>query len=911
MSDRRADEPRRGGNAWRRYLRFWGNDPERDLDDELRFHLEARVDEFIAAGLDPARARAEALARLGDLARFKGECVKIDSQWTRERNMLDFLHGFAADIRHAVRQLRRTPSLTIAAILCFALGIGANTAIFSVVDAVLFRPLPFREPNRLVLVGEGLPRFSNENFGVISEGEVSDFQPLDGHVFSASTAYETTAFALTGGGEPERVDGVRATYRLFDVLGVAPVRGRGFAATDTLASSGDVVVLSNALWRSRYQSDASVIGRSIDVDGKPMTVIGVAPPGFQFPLGAEAGQPAQLFALLHFPPDVDRNRASSYGTFFLARLAPGVTLTAARAAVGAVAKAIPARHPQAYSKDWVIVADALPLRDRAVMDVRSPLLILLAAVGLVLLIACINVSSLLIARVAARRREIAVRQALGASRARLVQQFFGESLVLVAAGSALGLSLAVWGARLLSAHAPRNVLERYAPSVDTGVLAVTAAVVVATAMVFSLVPAFAPGRGTLGSALRDESRASTAGRRQRSARHVLVVAEISLALMLAAAAGLMVRSFVHAHGIQPGFDAAHAVTVRVGLPPGRYAGAADLIQFEQRAMERLRRIPGVRAVSATNDAPMGDDAVRFAIGIEGSTSPTTPIGAGEIVYPGYFDAMGMRMRDGRAIDASDVKGALNVVVVNETAAREYFGARGALGRRIKSGGAASPGPWLTIVGIAPDVRESGLDKPVTPEVYFPVLQVDTALVRGLMRTVSYIVRSDADPTSTMNDVRTALRELDPALPLVGLRPLSDVVDVSLGARRFNTVLLGAFAALALVLAAVGIYGVIAYSVVQRTREIGIRLAIGATPRSVRRLVVGQAVRLALVGVTIGIVGALALTRLMRTLLFDVSPLDPIAFVGAALLLFAVAAVASYLPAARASRIDPRAAIAAL
>lgn len=890
--------------AWRRYLRFWGSDVARDLDDELRFHLEARVDEYIAAGLTPEAARAAATARFGNLARFRDQCDHIDSQWMRERTMLDTLRTFAADLRFALRQLRRTPALAVAAVLCFALGTGANTSIFSVVEAVLFRPLPFQAPDRIVLVGEQLPLFGPDNFGVISRGEYSDYAKLQGRTFSSWAVYETGSVALTGDGEPEQVNGIRASAALFDLLGVAPQGGPGFTANDTLSSSPDVAVLSDALWRRRYRADPSIVGKSIDMDGKPTTVVGVAPPGCQFPLGGVLGQPADAFLLMRLTPDDDRQRANSFNTFFLARLADGVTPADARAAVNGVAKRLAAAHPAYYPKDWSVLADVFPLRDRAVKDVRGPLLILLAAVGAVLLIACINVSSLLIARVADRRREIAVRQALGASRGRLVQQFLAESIVLVAIGGALGLAFAAWGARALAAHAPHDLLEHYLPAVDAGVLAVTGGIVALTTLGFSIVPVLVPERGALGAALRDDSRSATGGRSRRSARQVLVVAEIALALMLAAVAGLMVRSFLRARGVQPGFDADHAVTVRVGLPPTRYPSARDIVQFEQRIIERLDRIPGVRVVSATNEVPMGDTRVQFALGHEGQTSATTPIGAGEVVFPRYFEAMGMHVLDGRPITASDVASGLKVVVVNETLARQFFGTAGAVGRRLKSGGVRSPAPWLTIVGIVPDVREAGMDKPVLPEVFFSALQTDTSMIQGLMRTASYVVRTDADVGQTMNEMRRAIHELDPGLPLVGLQPLSNIVGSSLGERTFNTVLLGAFAALALVLAAVGIYGLIAYAVVQRTREIGLRLAIGASPASVLGLVVGDGTRLAAAGVVIGLAGAFALTRLMRSVLFDVAPFDPIAITGAAAVLFIVAALASWLPARRAARIDP-------
>jgi predicted permease len=428
--------------------------------------------------------------------------------------------------------------------------------------------------------------------------------------------------------------------------------------------------------------------------------------------------------------------------------------------------------------------------------------------------------------------------------------------------------------------------------------------------VFSLIPALSQSRASLGMALHDEGRSSTAGRPRQRGRRLLVVTEISFALMLAAVAGLMVRSFLRARAVDPGFDPERAVSVRVGLLDSRYPTADQLIGFETRLLDRLRAIPGVRAASATSELPMGDNQVRFAFSVEGATVPKIPIASGEVVFPDYFEAMRIPLREGRALDRSDVRGTLRVAVVNEALARKFFGSRGAIGRRLKSGSPESGEPWLTIVGVAADVKETGLDKTTEPAIYFPALQADTISAQTFVRSLVYVVRTDGDLDGAMGEVSRTIRAADPTLPLIGLRRLTDVVDVSVAERRFNTVLLGAFAVLALVLAAVGIYGLMAYSVVQRTREIGIRLAIGATPANVLSLVVGQGARVAVAGVVIGLLGCLALTRIVGTLLFDVSPFDPIAFGAAALLLLGVAALASYLPARRAARIDPQSAIRA-
>ena len=911
--------PRREPPAWRRYLRFWGADPARDLDDELRFHLEARYDEYVAGGMRPDAARAEAERRLGDLEAARASCATIDSQWHREQTLMDVLHRAAADARLAVRQLRRNAALSIAAILCFALGIGANTSIFSVVNGVLFRPLPFPNADRLVLVGEWLPKVGGENFGVISTPEFTDYQRLNGRVFASSAAYDRSGdgsrgVAIAGGGggggggggEPERVEGLHVTPALFATLGVHAERGRVFGATDDTTGGGAAIIISDALWRRRF-AGRDVVGTSIDVDGQPRTIVGIMPPSFVFPLPGIGGAPAEVFLPLRITADVEKTRGNSYDTYLVARLAPGVTLAQAKRAVAELAASYPTLHPDIYSRAWKTEADAFPLRARAVKDVRGPLLILLGAVGLVLLIACINVSSLLLARAATRQREIAVRQALGASRVRLVQQFLWESLTLAVIGGALGLVFAVWGARAIAAHTPREVLQGYDASVDWRVLALTAFVVLATAVIFSLVPALSQRYDTLGTRLREEGRAATAGGARMRGRRLLVVAQVAFALMLSTGAALMTRSFLRARDVRPGFDPDHLVTFRVGIPEARYPTPTSVADFDRRLLDAVRDLPGVASASASLRLPM-EDPMRMMFSVQGLTPPTLPIGTGTFVMPGYFETMRIPLVAGRYIDATDLGGRLPVVVVNDALARHFFGdggARDAVGKRIKWGTAASPDPWLTIIGVTANVKDTGLDHDQEWSIYFPALQARDANLTGMMRSFAFVARARGNDGTLMRDLSRAVRRIDPDMPIVGPTRMADVIDLSMADRRFNTYLLGAFALLALVLASVGIYGLIAYAVVQRTREIGVRLALGALPGGVVRLVLGQAARLAAAGVAIGLVGALGLTRVMRSLLFEVSPFDVVSFAAAAGLLLGVAVLASLLPAWRASRTDPQ------
>jgi len=903
--------PNRGPSAWRRYLRFWGTDPARDLDDELRFHLEARYDEYVASGMGPDIARAEAERRFGNLEAIRESCTTIDSQWQREQTLMDVLHRATDDVRHAVRQLHRNASLSIAAILCFALGIGANTSIFSVVNGVLFRPLPFRDADRLVVVGEWIPQLGGENFGVISTAEFSDYQRLDGRIFASTAAYDRSSegsrgVAISGSGEPERVPGMHVSPSLFSTLGVQPERGRVFGVTDDTTGGADAVIISDALWRRRF-SGRDVVGRSMNVDGKARTIVGIMPASFAFPMAGIGGEPADVFMPLRITTDVVKNRGNSYETYLVARLAPGVTLAQAKRAVAELVASYPTLHPELYAHRWQTEADVFPFRARAVRDVRAPLLILLGAVALVLLIACINVSSLLLARAATRRREIAVRQALGASRFRLAQQFMWEGLTLAVAGGAIGLLLAVWGARVIASHTPRNVLQGYNASVDLRVLAVTTLVVILTAVLFSLVPALSRDQGALDAALREEGRGATAGGERVRGRRLLVIAQVAIALMLSTGAGLMTRSFLRAREVRPGFKPDGLVTFRVGIPEARYPTAASVVAFDRRMLDALVSLPVVRSASGSLRLPM-EDPMRMLFSVEHITTPTLPLGTGSFVMPGYFETMQIPLVAGRYIDATDLTGRLSVVVVNEALARHFFGdagARDAVGKRIKWGPPASPQPWLTIVGVTANVKDTGLDRNQEWSIYFPALQAPEVNLTGMMRSFAFVVRANGNDGTLMRDIGRVVRAIDPDMPIVGPRRMTDIIDLSIADRRFNTYLLGAFAALALALASVGIYGLIAYSVIQRSREIGVRLALGALPGDVVRLVLGQGTRLAAVGVVFGLLASLALTRVMRTLLFEVSPFDVVSFASASALLLGVAVVASLIPSWRAARTDPQ------
>ena len=905
VSESAPNPPREPNHLWHRYLRFWRSDPAADVDAELAFHLESCVEEALAAGMSEELARSAAARRLGDVQRVRDACRAIDEQSARRRSVSDVLHGVASDVRVALRQLRTQRALTVAVVLCLTLGIGATTAISSVVDAVLFRPLPFRDPGRLVLVGEGLPMVSDRNFGTISTPDFLDYATLNGSIFASSAVFQGRSAAFTGDAAPERMAGLEASSTLLHVLGATPALGRGFQASDDVPGAADVVILSDALWRRRYGADAGIIGRTVHLDGRPTTVVGVMPRDFTFPLPGLDVEPADFFVPLRMTPDVVQSRGNSYNAYMIARLAPGVTAARAAAAVNTVAARLPQTYPDVYSRQAHVVADAVPLRERLVAGVRQSLLILMGAVGLVLLIACINVSGLLLARAAARSREIAVRTALGATRARLVQQFLAESALLVAFATVAGLLVAHWGTHALAALAPGGSLAGYRAGLDGRVFALALAVATVAAVGFSLVPALHRGSGELPARLREDGRSSSAGRQRQRGRRLLVVSEIALALVLATGAGLLARSLLKALRVDPGFEPGHVLLFQTVLPKVRYPDAAGVLRAEQRLVEQLGDMPGVRGAGAGVYAPMAG-SWKIAVTPEGVQLAKVPLVVNDMVLPGYFTAMGIRLVEGRTFDSRDTSSAHPVAVVDEQFARRYFPGTSALGRRLKWGSATSPAPWITIVGVVHTVKARSLDEQSIPETYFPALgsAANPDLVDAMLRSMTYVVRTTGDPLALMANVRHVVGGMDPQLPLTHVESGEMLVSHSMTSRRFSTLLLGAFAVLALVLAATGLYGLVAYSVTQRQREIGVRMAIGATEARVVQLILREGAWTAVLGTAFGLAGAVALTRVMRSQLFGVGTLDAVTFAVAPALLIVVALLASWLPARRAARVDP-------
>ncbi|HJR36724.1 MAG TPA: ABC transporter permease [Gemmatimonadales bacterium] len=822
--------------------------------------------------------------------------------------MRDRLDAIIADVTFALRQLRRSPVLALAAILCFALGIGVNSAIFSIVNGVLIRPLPYRDADRIVVINEGLPKM-NPGMGRISAAELLDYRELDGRVFQATAIYEPRSYTVRApDGSLERVQGALVSGSFLRVLGTEPVLGHipetwsQNAANPNASLATAEVIVSHAFWRTRLGGDSSIIGKTMPLGNAVATVAGVMPPGVQFPIGGIGVTPAEIFLPYELTPQVMARRADNYGTWAFGRLADGVSVEGADAAVSRVATGLPNRYPEFYKAGTgTVIGGVQTLRDAITGSVRQPLLVLLGAVCLVLLIACLNVSSLLVARSVSRRREIAVRRAIGASRSRLAQQFLTESLVLVITGGIVGLLFGRYGSGLLARLAPNGALNGYDIGLDWRVVTATAAATGLTALVFSVLPGLA-GRDDLQTTLREGN-----PRQRDLSRSGLVVAEIAIALLLTVGAGLMVRSFLHLRDVDPGYNAERLVTFRVTFPQSRYPTHAAAITGQQVLTQRLAAIPGVRAVSSASDMPAADPSwiVFTPDPAIGPLPEKTPIGSNNLVQPGYFETMGIALRVGRTFNTSDIAGREPVAIIGETLAKQRFGGTSAVGRRLKWGGLDSPQPWRTIVGVVADVKQSGLtQEEPTPAIYMPAAQLDSGPVVSIVRGQSYLLRTAGDPRAAFSAIRRAVREFDGLMPITGLSSMDDLLVATIADRRFNMFLLGAFAAVALTLAAVGIYGLIAFSVAQRTRELGIRIALGALPRDVLLLVMRQGATLVLTGIVVGSIGAIVSTRWMRSMLFQVDPLDPLTFAVVAVALAAVAIGATWAPALRAARVSP-------
>jgi predicted permease len=857
-----------------------------EIDDELEFHLEMRAAELIDAGMSPRAAMAAARQQFGDLEYTKVYCRELDTSHERWRRTVEWWHDIRQDIRYAVRTLARTPSFTIVAVLTLALGIGANTAIFSVVYGVLLKPLPFAAPERLVRV-----------LGADPSGGRPPISPLDLRDYRTQARSFQTLAALTESPttitspdrEPEQLDRASVSTTFLPMLGVRPIVGRHFTPVDEIGAESNEVMLSEALWRSRFGADRRIAGKTVILDGAAQIVVGVVPTDQRFPATADVWSPLALSTQFAAPPLRVARFLRVYG-----RLAPGATLEAAQAEMTGIAARLREQFPTTNSGLGV---DVLSLHGYLVGNLRTPFLMLLGAVGLVLLIACANVANLLLVRATGREGEIAIRRALGASRGRVVRQLVTESVLLAVVGAALGIALAIRGTRFLAGLAENQIPRLADVQVDGTVLLVTAALAIGTGILFGLIPAWQATRGDATQELRGAGRTGrSAG--SRPMRRTLVVAEMAMSLVLLAGAGLLIRSFLQLRAVNPGFDPRGVVTFDLSIRT-RQLGADKAVyrrQFVSTMLERASALPRVRSAAVTSGVPLSGASLMLNFEILGQP-PTGNKLAAEIrtVTPEYFATVRTPVLRGRAFTPADRAGAPSVVMINESAAKQFFPGGNPLGRRLKIDRDVPQG--AEIIGVVADVKQRGLSEAPQPEFY---LSFDQAPAGDF----AVMIRTDGPSTPVLSAAKTIVHDLDRGLAVQRPRLLADVVAESTAQQRMYMVLLGIFASVALVLAAVGIYGVVSHTVSQRVHEIGVRMALGAEASNIIGLVLREGLVLTVVGLLVGIMGAMWATRLLQGLLFGIGRGDPMTFVGGAVLLLVVGLAACYLPARRAARVDP-------
>jgi putative ABC transport system permease protein len=798
------------------------------------------------------------------------------------------------DLRYGVRMLRKKPGFTVAAILALALGIGANTAIFSVVYTVLLSPLPYKDAKQLVWIWE-----TNPGSGIKTEPaslpNYNDWKN-QGQSFEGVAAFTGSSLTLTtsDGGEPERIPTTYTTANFFEVLGTMPQLGRAFVEEENEIGKHRVVLLGHSLWQRRFGANPQIVGQTITLSGNQYTVLGIMPAGFKNPT-PDQSRPAQMWAPL--PVKLDPALRRSDFLSVVARLKPNVTPEQAQAEMNTITSRLEQQYPDS-NKGWS--TRLLPLHERMIGDVRTALWLLMGVVGFLLLIACANVANLLLARSAARQQEIAIRRALGADRWRLVRQFLTESVLLALCGGILGSLLAMWGVEVLVAISPQNIPRLNEISLNWQVLSFTFFISLATGVVFGLLPALHATNPNLTESLKEGGRSSTEGLRGSRLRNSLVVSEIAIALVMLIGAGLMIKSFVRLQKVDPGFHPERILTLDIGLPSAKYKEDAQVVGFYNQFMTRVAAQRGVESVAAVSSLPLsgGGDVISFEV--EGR--PIAPV-AGQavdseyrIITPGYFATMGIPLVKGEAITERHTADAPAVIVINETFAKRFFPNEDPIGKRLNLGNPQTA-PWRAIIGVVKDVRHEGLDTEPYPQMYSPVAQFPR-------RAMTMVARTNTDPMALVPSVRSELSAIDRDQPLYNVRTMEQVLAASIARQRFNMLLIAIFASVGLVLAAVGIYGVISYSVTQRTHEIGIRMALGAQTRDILRMVVGQGMLLVVFGVGIGLGAAFLLTRLMSSLLYGVTATDPLTFIGLSVLLAVIALLACLIPARKATRVDP-------
>jgi len=869
---------------------------EAAIIEELAQYLDDYYAESLADGATEAEAYRQTLTELSGSELLAHELRRAERQVAPEPIVLgtnrrtNMIADLWQDLRYGARMLMKQPAFTLIAVIMLSMGIGANTAIFSVVNTVLLRPLPLPEPERLMAFNHSAPaqgltelNLNNAHFAFYRDRS---------HMFEKMAAYEGAEFALTGSGDPEVVAGAAVTFNYFDVLGQSPLHGRIFLPQEDTPGANHVVILSYGLWRRRFGGDLNILGQSIKLDNVPTTVVGIMPPGFDFPHPAERANMSdhmQLWVPVGLnPQDTSHNNLLAVG-----RLKPGVTLADAKREITALLPDFAKQFNKTFSADTTTLMT--PLERRIVGEVRTPLLVLLGAVVSVLLIACANLANLLLARASSRSRELAVRQCLGASGLRIARQLLTESLMLAGAGAVGGLLLAAWSVDALKSVAAANIPRLESAKLDPTALLFTAIVTLLTGLLCGLAPAWRGARANLQKAIKEGVRGSASGANRRL-NSAFVVSQLALSTVLLIGAALLLQSFRNLLAVNPGFRPENALMGHVSLPENSYATKAQVSGFYELLLERVRSLPGVQAAELTRVAPFSGNGVGGPFTVEGHEP-----GPGDVakdawlrsVTQGYFTVMGMPIKSGRSFQSSDTDTSPPVAIVDEKLARRYWPQGDPTGKRIRIGG----GNWMTIVGVVPSVKNRKLDEDTKPYVYFPASQ-------WASRNMSLVVRSQNDPGALIPAIRQQLARLDPELPFFDVRTIDQSIARTLTTKRITNLLLAGFATTALLLALIGIYGVMSLNVVSRTSEFGIRVALGAQAGDVLKLVIGQGMKLAGAGALFGLGGALALTRLLKTLLFGVSATDPLTFVVIALLLTLVALLACWIPARRATRVDP-------
>jgi len=868
---------------WLRSL-FRRNTVEKELGSELRFHIERQVEENIAAGMTEQDARRAAEREFGGVEQVKEEC--------RDTRRVNYVENLIKDTRYGVRMLCKSPSFTFFAVAVLALGIAANSAIFSIADAVLIRPLPYADADRLVIIWEDASAYGFPK-DTPAPGNFSDWK-LRNQVFDdvAATGFGGS-FNLTGQGLPEKLTGREVTANLFSVLGVTPELGRDFRPEDDIPGATPVTILSHSLWLRQFGGDSQILGKQISLNYEKCIVVGVMKRGFQFP-----DRETEVWT----PERFTKEELANHGSHFLevvARLKPGVSLKVANVDLAVIAQQLEKEHPDSNSK---VGAFAVPLREEFAGDTRTAILMLVGAVCFVLLIACANVANLLLSRATGRRREMAMRLALGATRGRIVQQMLTESILLAILAGVAGLLLSVWGTRFLATLIPAGIAPLTGTGVDGRVLLFTLAVTLATGILFGIIPASRVSQFHLTPSLKQGGGQSGVGSGGQRLRDALVISEVALAIVLLAGGALMIRSLQNLYHLDPGFRAEHVLVMHTPLPDQKYKNLTQRSAFYDRVLANVETLPGVVAAGYTTWIPLTNAGGAMGVTLEGKPEPAPGqalIPNVRIISKNYAAALGMKLNEGRLLEQGDGFGKPLVALINQTMAKNYWPGENPVGKRFKSGRYSEKSPWISVVGIVGDIHQAGLDLPARAEMYFPYQQQDDGFSPEYLA-----VRASGDPMALAEIVRQQVWAVDKEQPVAKVMPLEDLVDENLSSRRMQASLLSGFAGLALLLVTLGIYAVLSFAVTQRTQEIGVRVAMGAQPRDVLRMIFAQGFKLFLIGAAIGLAAALALSRALVHLLFGVSAYDPASFASVMALLAAVAFLACYVPARRATRVDP-------